>query len=274
MTENQKTEPKKVARERSAAYPAIPLEQAVDFGIKLQTAFGKSPFSRENAVKEMGYKTVTGTSGMRVAALVHYGLLNREGNAYRNSELSIRVAHPVDDDDSKAAIKSAAFAPKLYKSLIKEFSGRAVPTALNSILIQHHKINRKVADGVADVFRKTIEYAGIYPNGIVSSDLPESDEESVENSDGVQSQTGERSQPHRPAQSSVGGRNDGSHFAPGLTSVELPSGIILSYPKNLAYAFTIGTFGKDIAALEEAIQKELKKNETGNQSKDDTLTTE
>jgi len=272
MAENQKTETKKPTRQRSAAYPSIPLEQAIDFSIKLQTAFGKSPFSRENAVQQMGYKTVTGTSGMRVSALVHYGLLLRDGNAYRNSELSVRMAHPINDDDFKQAIKEAASTPKLYKTLLSEFAKREVPTALNSILIQHHKINRKVADHVAGVFRKTIEYAGLYPNGIVSSDLPETTNESI--GDEVdQSRANAIAQPKHQAMPRTDTRGLRSSSISEMNSVDLPSGVILCYPKSLAYSFTIGTFGKEIAALEEALQKELKKNETSSPHKDDATPT-
>lgn len=260
MTENQKTENKKASRERSAAYPSIPLEQAVDFSIKLETAFGKSPFSRESAVVEMGYKTVTGTSGMRVSALVYYGFLIREGNSYRNSNLSVRISHPIDDNDFKQAIKEAALKPKLYKILLQEFSGRAVPTALSSILIQHHKINRKIADIVANIFRKTIEYAGLYPNGIVSTDLPNSLNESVDNKvNGSENNTVTQSPliPVLKINTNDLGRSNISE----MNRVDLPSGVVLYYPKSLAYSFSMGIFKEEISALEDVLKKELKKNE-------------
>ncbi|MGB2580768.1 MAG: hypothetical protein WBC83_03675 [Minisyncoccia bacterium] len=274
MNEIKNAVQKKTTKERSAAYPAIPLEQAVTFSIKLQAAFGKSPFSRESAVKEMGYKTVTGTSGMSVSSLVHFGLLGRDGNAYRNSELSLRIAHPINDDDFKSAIEIAAFKPKLYRALLVEFTGLSVPTALGSILIRNHKISSKVSDDVASVFRKTIEYAGLYPNGIVSSDLPETEEGTKEVQAGASSSTTAPISQMRRTASPASNHSENLNVAPNMTSVELPSGITLSYPKNLAYAFTIGTFGKEISALEESIQKEIKKNASNNSTENNTSSAE
>ncbi len=58
-----------------------------------------------------------------------------------------------------------------------------------------------------------------------------------------------------------------------MLSVELPSGVVLSYPKHLAFAFSLGTFGKEIAALEEAVQKETKKHDPSDE-KNDTAASE
>jgi hypothetical protein len=47
----------------------------------------------------------------------------------------------------------------------------------------------------------------------------------------------------------------------GMQSVTLPSGIIISYPSEVAYLFALGKFGAQVAALEEAVGKELKKDD-------------
>jgi hypothetical protein len=263
MTENEKKIEKKIIRERSAAYPAISLEEAVGYSMKLQAAFSKSPFSRENAVKEMGHQKVTGASGMKVASLVHYKLLDREGNAYRNSSLALRLAHRIDDNDFQDALKLAATAPKLYKALLGEFAGRAVPTALSSILVRNHQIGQKVADDVARIFIKTIEYANLYQNGIVSVDLPVSDD----SDDMINNQTQPiaHTTPRQPAASGIPVNRpqpQQMNVASDMRTVELPSGIIVSYPKSLGFVF-----GK-IAVFEEQVQIEMKKHESQNTSND------
>ena len=88
MDNNQKK------RERSVAYPGIPLEEAVAAALSLRTALGKAAFSREDAANALGYKGVSGASSVKVASLVHYGILNRTGNTYVLSELSERISHP------------------------------------------------------------------------------------------------------------------------------------------------------------------------------------
>lgn len=261
MTEETPTTQKKRIKERSASYPSISIQEAIDYSIKLQTAYGKSAFSRENAVKEMGHEKVTGSSGMKVSALVHFGLLDREGNAYRNSELSIRFANPIDENDLQTAKKIAVHNPKLYKSLLSEYSGRAIPTALNSILVRNHKIGQKVAASVATVFRKSIEEAGIYQNGIIINETSVNEE--------INTQIPPTVAQNMPLPTPQGGSHPTVLTLPSdMITVEFPSGIALSYPKNLAFSFAMGVFGEQTAALEDAVQKEVKKHEP-NDTKDD-----
>lgn len=266
MTAEQPTTKQGRTKERSASYPSITLEDAINYSAKLQAAFSRSAFSRDNAVKEMGYEKVTGPTGMKVSALVHYGLLDREGNAYRNSDLALRCAHQIDDNDFQAAKKVAVTNPKLYKALLTEFAGRAIPTALSSILVRNHKIGQKVADNVANVFRKSIEYTGIYQNGIVSSEILTSSDESITDNNTAQMS------PKLPQDSKSGSRNQTTNTQSEMIAVEFPSGIALSYPKNLAFAFNMGTFKDQMTALEKAVEEEIKKHESNN-TKDDTSPT-
>lgn len=263
MTEEKTINKQGRIRERSAAYPAISLEEAIGYSIKLQTAFGKSPFSRENAVKEMGHEKVTGSSGMKVSALVYYGLLDRTGNAYRNSDLALRFSNIIDEDDLQIAKQLAVTKPKLYRDLIDEFAGRAIPAALNSILVRNHRIGQKVANSVASAFCKSLEYSGLYQNGIVSGEILTSENETMAE--------------NNPKQTlSVLPQNITRNVRPAIINTQqemitvgFPSGVALSYPKDLAFAFAIGTFSAETAALEEAVQKEIKKHESAN-TKDDT----
>lgn len=265
MTEETPTTKQKRTKERSAAYPSISIQEAIDYSVKLQTAYGKSAFSRENAVKEMGHEKVTGTSGMKVSALVHYGLLDRDGNAYRNSELSIRFANPIDDDDLQTARELIVNNPKLYKSLLGEYAGRAIPTALTSILVRNHKIGQKVAASVAAVFRKSVEEAGIYQNGIIN-EISVVDESIDMINNPVEGQG--KPTPVSPS----GSRPPVVGMPADMITVEFPSGIALSYHKNLAFSFAMGVFKEQTAALEKAVQGELKKHEPNN-TKDDLSST-
>ena len=266
MTEEQPTIKHGKTKERSASYPSITLEDAINYSAKLQAAFSKSAFSRDNAVKEMGYEKVTGPIGMKVASLLHYGLLGREGNAYRNSDLSLRFAHSIGDNDLQTAKQLAVATPKLYKTLLNEFAGHAVPTALSSILVRSHKIGQRVADNVANIFRKSIEYAGVYQNGIVSNGILTNDDEVSVDNDPVQTYAS-------PQKNEIKGNYaPTTNVRPEMITVEFPSGISLSYPKNLQFAFNMGTFSVQMAALEKAVEEEIKKHESSN-TKDDTSPT-
>ena len=63
-----------------------------------------------------------------------------------------------------------------------------------------------------------------------------------------------------------------TNVRPEMITVEFPSGIALSYPKNLQFAFNMGTFSVQMAALEKAVEEEIKKHESSN-TKDDTSPT-
>ena len=266
MTEEKTINKQGRTRERSAAYPAISLEEAIGYSIKLQTAFGKSPFSRENAVKEMGHEKVTGSSGMKVSALVYYGLLDRTGNAYRNSDLALRFSNIIDEDDLQTAKQLAVTKPKLYKELIDEFAGRAIPAALNSILVRNHRIGQKVAKSVANAFCKSLEYSGLYQNGIVSGEILVNDDEVGIDNDPVQTHANPLKNETKGSYAPI------TNVRPEMITVEFPSGIALSYPKNLQFAFNMGTFRDQMSALEKAVEEEIKKHESNNR-KDDTSPT-
>lgn len=239
-----------VKRERSAAYPAISIDQAIDFSIILEKSFGKTPFSREGAVQAMGYKAVTGTSGSRVAALVHYGLVQRDGNSYQNSNLTIRIVRPIDDADKKEAIQEAVKSPKLFDSLIKAYVGQALPSALDNILIHRYKITKNVAKDVANTFRRSLESSGLLQNGIVT--------DMVKNEAVVVQELPVNLNNTLPLQSVARAASSMSEMK-DMQKIVLPSGIVIFYPEKLSYSFAVGEFGQQIKALEDAVSKAEKR---------------
>lgn len=247
-------------RDRSSAYPAISLEEATMHSSKLYQAFGKAPFKRESAAIEIGYKSLNGPSGSKIAALVHFGLLERNGDLYNNSPLAIKISHPKNDDDKKEAIFQAVKSPKLFNALIKEFSGATLPNALDNILIQNYGISRKVAKEVANNFKKSIKFAELYPNEVVLNT-------NNDNSDSIENILGE----HTPNTYTISDRTINQKNTPinfnGMQSIHTPSGLIICYPNELAYHFAIGEFGKQIKDLDDAIDLVIKKI---NNKKDDT----
>ena len=117
---------------------------------------------------------------------------------------------------------------------------------------------------MANIFRKSIEYAGIYQNGIVLTEISTEDGETRSDDSPVQAPA----VPVRQSAPVKGGYTPAMNPRTEMITVEFPSGIALSYPKNLAFAFTMGIFREQTAALEDAVQKEVKKHES-NDTKDD-----
>lgn len=272
--ETKKTEPtKKIKRERSSAYPAISLESAVELSKKLIDAYGKSPFSRDLAVKGMGYETISGASAPKVAALKHYGLLERQGvDTYKNSTLAESILHFTSDEERRNAILEAITKPKLFNSLIEEYSGRAVPSLLKNILVTKYKIGRNVTDSVVKTFKESIEYAGIYANDIITFDV-DSDEgiEQEEKKGGESSNIGSEGVKVTGSPKINSGKNE------DMQNVTLPSGIIIHYPNELAYSFAVGEFSEQIKALENAVTAFIEQNkdeEDSTEKQENTPTSE
>jgi|GEM_PF-5282145 len=155
---------------RSAAYPVINLQTAVEKTEALHHAFTRGSFGREAANEAMSYSKKSGHGHRIVAALNHYGLLDRESNSYKISEIGLKVAKPVSDDERQTAVKSAALNPKLIRNVYDDFKGSALPGRLENILDRKHNIAASVADDVAQTVRETLEFAGLLKNGIVGNE--------------------------------------------------------------------------------------------------------
>ena len=211
---------KKIKKDRSTAYPAIPLGDAIEYSKKLIASYPKSQFDRASAATSIGYATLSGASAPKVAALVHYGLLDRRGNAYKNSDLAERILHFSTEEEKAEAILEAVKHPKLFESLIGEYSGRAIPPTLNNILFRQYKISLKVADTVVKIFKDSLEFAGLYSNGIVSENASQNTKDPKDDGDERKNKATD-SQAHDKK-----GAARQTHA--GMVDVELPSGIIIS----------------------------------------------
>lgn len=184
MAEITKTTIRK--QERSVAYPGVSLGDAVQYAAKLKESLGSGPYSREEAARAMGHVKLTGPAARKVAALAHYGLLERTGSVYRQSKLALVILAPVSDIEKENAIKQAAVTPRLFQKLCEKFNNQALPTLLSNILAREG-IGMKVSEEVANIFRETMEFAGLLVNGVltVPSIAFRESEENIDKRDGT-----------------------------------------------------------------------------------------
>ncbi|MEK7524090.1 MAG: hypothetical protein AAB588_03585 [Patescibacteria group bacterium] len=204
-----------------------------------------------SAAKAIGYDSLSGASASKVAALAHYGLLERNGNVYKNSDLAGRIHHFVTEQEKKDAILEAVMKPKLFNALVEEYKGRAIPSTLSSVLIRKHKISSKVANKAVQTFKDSVEFAGIYENGVLVSSLavvPKRISEEVVTKTENQGESLEQSKPKV------------EHHPLGAHSVPLPSGAIVSYPLDVAfYLQTNPAYIKALEDLEKVVQEAIAK---------------
>src|SRR3989344_7629034 len=133
----------------NSRYPVTDLKSAIQKTDDLRKRLGSGPYSRLEAAKALDYRGVSGASSTMVAALVHFGLLSRVHNTYKQSSLANRILIPTSDYDKKMAIAEAVKTPKLYRLLISNFKGTALPTLLPNVLFHSYNINEKVSKKVA-----------------------------------------------------------------------------------------------------------------------------
>lgn len=161
----------KKIHQRSSPYPSISLEEAIECIKSVRKNLGTGLYSRVAIVQALDYKGLSGVAVRKVAALVQFSLLERTGNTYKTSTLADRILFPINESDKKNAIKEAAINPKLYKGLFDRFSGGAIPSMLENILIQQYSISQSVAKSASRDFVLTIEFAGLLKNGIVTNEV-------------------------------------------------------------------------------------------------------
>lgn len=236
MNEELKQETNSKRRIRSVAYPSVDFEEAVRSTEDLRKKLGMGPYSRLAAVKALGYSGISGASATKIAALVHFGLLSRSADTYRQSPLADRILIPKDDTDKNKAIIEAVRTPKLYEQLIKDFSNKSLPTLLPNVLFHQYKINEKVSKEVAVTFTKSIEFAGILKNGIII--CPEGD---VVSSNQESEQTGTIAN---------NGDKPAGKFVLGEISILLGPDITVNFSQKLSRDVADGKFKEALNLLE------------------------
>jgi hypothetical protein len=229
------------SKERSTAYPSVSLEEAILATTELADKLGPGPFDRETAAQALGYKGVSGASASKIAALTHFGLLERQGNTYIQSILARRIIAPKSDQDKTTAIVEALRAPKLYSKLLDRYSGQALPTMLHNILFHDFRIILSASKEATEVFKRSAEFAGLLKNGVLSDANTGATKEIPEHID-------------RPSETLAADYSKPSQ-SQDLVSVRLPSGIVVTFPQDLSYSFGLGTFAKPLKEIEETAKQ-------------------
>lgn len=149
-------------KQRSKAYPGTPLEECIRHALKIKKMLGPGKHDRLSLAQAIGFKTVSGPVGSKIAALVHFGILDKIANTYSLSPESSRLTDPINDEERKMAVRDAFFSPTLFREIIEKFqSDGQVPVQLAVHLYRFHGIAQNAAEKVASIFRDSAEYAGI-----------------------------------------------------------------------------------------------------------------
>lgn len=151
-----------MARERSRAYPAYSLRDAVDWAGAVQKNIGRGVFDRDMSASSFGSAAAGGTVPRKVATMVQFGILDLQRGGYRLSDLGMKIVMPCNDLERKEAIAEAFRTPSLYRDVLARFApDGGIPTQLANILVREFRIAPPAAPSAVRVFLDSGRYASV-----------------------------------------------------------------------------------------------------------------
>ena len=158
----------KGTKERSALYPAIALDECIEF-IELINKLGGRKVALTSIAEVIGVSTTTYSFKAKISSSKQFGLIKSAGGAVELSDTAKRILYPTDDVTTKELLLQCLMAAPLYRKLIERYNDQAVPTEerLGNILLQEYSITRAAKDVAAKRFLTSVEYAGVLQNGVL-----------------------------------------------------------------------------------------------------------
>lgn len=160
----------KKPREKSALYPAVTLDDCLDFIQKIDSIGGETvPYA--SVIALMGLKNPTTRSFLsRISASKQFGLIITGNSMIQLTDTGRRILTDAHTEKSHSLLVDAFVNPPLYQKLVERFLNRALPpkNQLASILVNEYRIIRQVKDLAAECFLKSAESLGLIVDGVLS----------------------------------------------------------------------------------------------------------
>lgn len=164
----------KKTKPRSKEYPAVTLEQTIDFVRKFKDYPISKPISYDVAAKECGVSSSTKSFRYTISSAKQFGLISTSiGLTFTLLEPAYRLVRPTESAAALKALKIECFSsPKLYADLIPDFIGKSLPPVgtLENLLVNYHQIMPTAAKGAAQKFIDSATELGIVQNGVLCLD--------------------------------------------------------------------------------------------------------
>lgn len=153
---------------RSPSYPGIPLEKAIDRARQLYAKERLYPTPLMTVMKHWGYTNATGRSGMALAALKKFGLLEDVGKGSADdrrlklTQLADDILNHPSSDAQREAIRAAALMPGIHRELWEEYRQHLPSDAnLEFNLRRNRGFTESGAAEFVQEYRATMEFAGL-----------------------------------------------------------------------------------------------------------------
>jgi len=128
-----------MSRTNSPPHPSMSLPKSIAAAGKIFAADRRNPVDREVAAKHIGYTGKSGASDKALAALSHFGLIEKVGKgSVRVSQLAMDILHPdpSDQQGKDRALVEAGMKPQIYKELRAQFPDHVSENTLRSYLVR------------------------------------------------------------------------------------------------------------------------------------------
>lgn len=107
---------------RSPSYPSMSLSDAVEAVRKIESQYRSAPIDRTDGAKILGYSSLSGPANKALAALAHYGLVERAGKGeMRVTNRARAILHPASQHEKIENLRWAAIEPNLFRELQERF---------------------------------------------------------------------------------------------------------------------------------------------------------
>ena len=156
-------------REKSALYPAVTIEDCIEF-VRIVDAFKSRTVAYRAVADKYGLSSITTKSfTQKIGSAKQYGLITTSNSTIQLTDLAKRILYPVDDNGQD--LRRECFAlPPLYAALIEEYDGKPIPPdeLLANQLMSKHKISKVAKDVAARVFIQNANVLGLINAGVLS----------------------------------------------------------------------------------------------------------
>jgi hypothetical protein len=180
----------KQLKTRGVSFPALSLPEALDRARVMYQSERKNLVPTSVVAGHWGYGPNSSGGRVTVAALIHFDLLESEGqNLDRKVRLSKTALDALlsepDSPEMRRALVSAVKSPKIYSEILSRWPSNELPSdaALKAFLLRDKDFNHGSVDGFIKKFRQSLSFAGLDRNEAASTDDPQ-EAEQAETGDG------------------------------------------------------------------------------------------
>jgi hypothetical protein len=147
---------------RSRAYPAIDLQEALEMLQKVTYGLGWGEHDRDAIAQALGYSSGSSGAAIRkIAALAHYGALQRKQGSYSPTLLARTLLDPKSKAELQVALQKAFLNPALFREIVEAYLPDGKVPRLLAHTLRIHRIASNAAEEVARVFMASAQFAGI-----------------------------------------------------------------------------------------------------------------